>query len=203
MSFASWAIILYKFFLLRSLRTKNQAFVKAFDKQNKISELMALSKKSPSVISSQLFQQVYNNFSSYISRYPEGAPVKSDKIGLICDSMERSVDNYTLECSRNLEKYIPILASISSSAPFIGLLGTVLGITFSFREIAQKGSTSLSVVAPGISEALIATALGLFVAIPALIAYNSFRSSIRNVTTDTRIFGMRLINKLLKAIQWD
>jgi len=78
----------------------------------------------------------------------------------------------------SLERYLDFLATVGSTAPFIGLFGTVWGIMNSFQAIAQSHNTSLAVVAPGIAEALFATALGLFAAIPAVIAYNRFNSQV-------------------------
>ena len=106
--------------------------------------------------------------------------------------MERAFnDQYTL-----IEKRLNVLATISSAAPFIGLFGTVLGIIRSFQNIGTSGVTSLAAVAPGISEALIATAAGLLAAIPALMAYNHFRNSARKQANDMRDFSMELANRI-------
>ena len=108
--------------------------------------------------------------------------------------MERAFnDQYAL-----IEKRLNVLATISSAATFIGLFGTVLGIIRSFQNIGTSGVTSLAAVAPGISEALIATAAGLLAAIPALMAYNHFRNSARKQANDMRDFSMELANR----IQW-
>jgi biopolymer transport protein TolQ len=95
-----------------------------------------------------------------------------------------------------MERGLPVLAMISSSAPFIGLFGTVLGIIGAFRDIGLTGVTSLAVVAPGISDALVATAAGLFTAIPALVAYNLFRNAIRDLSTDMKNFALDFTNRL-------
>ncbi|MEK7304779.1 MAG: MotA/TolQ/ExbB proton channel family protein, partial [Nitrospirota bacterium] len=79
----------------------------------------------------------------------------------------------------HLESYLPFLATTGNISPFVGLLGTVMGIIDSFREIGSQGTASIAAVAPGVSEALVATAAGLFTAIPAVIAYNYFLSRIR------------------------
>ena len=106
--------------------------------------------------------------------------------------MERAFnDQYAL-----IEKRLNVLATISSAAPFIGLFGTVLGIIRSFQNIGTSGVTSLAAVAPGISEALIATAAGLLAAIPALMAYNHFRNSARKQANDMRDFSMELANRI-------
>ena len=87
-----------------------------------------------------------------------------------------------------LEKHLPFLATVASASPYIGLFGTVWGIMNSFRGLAETNQATLSAVAPGISEALIATAIGLFAAIPALIAYNRYTSSVENLISNFEDF---------------
>ena len=99
-----------------------------------------------------------------------------------------------------LESRLPFLATVSSSAPFLGLLGTVLGIIDAFQNIGQMGVTSLAVVAPGISVALITTAAGLLAAIPALIAYNAYRSRIREISVDMKNFALEVTNRFERLL---
>ena len=94
-----------------------------------------------------------------------------------------------------ISKGYTFLATVGSTAPFIGLFGTVLGIINSFQSIGTSGVTSLASVAPGISEALVATAAGLLAAIPALMAYNHFRNQARILTNTMRNYGMELTNR--------
>jgi biopolymer transport protein TolQ len=95
-----------------------------------------------------------------------------------------------------LERGLPILATTGSAAPFIGLFGTVIGIINAFQGIGKAGSASLAVVAPGIAEALIATAVGLFAAIPATIFYNHFLGALRSLTTSIDLFSAEFENDL-------
>ncbi len=95
------------------------------------------------------------------------------------------------------------LASISNSSPFIGLFGTVWGIMDSFREIGLKGSANLATVAPGISEALIATAAGLFVAIPAVLFYNFFTSQLTHAITQMERFQIDFMNRIRRSLAHD
>ena len=95
-----------------------------------------------------------------------------------------------------LERYLPFLATTGNITPFIGLLGTVIGIIDAFREIGLTGSASLAVVAPGVSEALVATAAGLFTAIPAVIAYNYYLTRIRRVAFRAETFSVEFLNAL-------
>ncbi len=98
--------------------------------------------------------------------------------------------------SVKLERRLSFLATTANTAPFIGLFGTVWGIMDSFREIGVRGTTSLAVVAPGISEALIATALGLATAIPAVLAYNYFLGRLKRILSRMENASMYLINLL-------
>jgi biopolymer transport protein TolQ len=93
-----------------------------------------------------------------------------------------------------LESLVPFLATVGSTSPFIGLFGTVVGIMASFQEIGLRGSASLATVAPGIAEALVATAAGLVAAIPAVIAYNYFSNRIRVLAGEMEIFSNDFLN---------
>ena len=95
-----------------------------------------------------------------------------------------------------LESYLPVLATTGNITPFIGLLGTVLGIIDSFREIGLQGTASIAAVAPGVSEALVATAAGLFTAIPAVIAYNYYLSRIRKTVFRIESFTIEVMHSL-------
>src|SRR5437588_119544 len=99
-----------------------------------------------------------------------------------------------------MERYLPFLATVASSAPFIGLFGTVWGIMTAFQGIGQQGSANLAVVAPGISEALIATAAGLGAAIPAVMGYNFFVNRVRHWATEMEGFTMDLLNLVARPV---
>jgi biopolymer transport protein TolQ len=97
-----------------------------------------------------------------------------------------------------LERYLPFLATTASATPFIGLFGTVWGIMAAFHGIGQQGSASLAVVAPGISEALIATAFGLGAAIPAVIGYNYFVNRVKHWASEMDAFMLDLLNQIAR-----
>ena len=103
----------------------------------------------------------------------------------------------------HLEKYVSFLATTGSTAPFIGLFGTVWGIMDAFRHIGIKGAASISVVAPGISEALVATAIGLFAAIPAVVGYNYFVNKIRIIVKEVEGFTDDYVSDLHKYFEKD
>lgn len=175
-SVMSWAIIIYKFRYLRSAGRETAQFLKSYRATKNMRELFALSKKreiSPVV---NVFKAVY------------AEDVLPDK-----QEIRRVLRRYeTLEAEK-LEKYLSFLATTGSTAPFIGLFGTVWGIMNSFTGIGSAGSASLAVVAPGIAEALIATAIGLVAAIPAVIAYNYYMSRARAMIIEMEDFSEELL----------
>jgi biopolymer transport protein TolQ len=124
----------------------------------------------------------------------EGLPV--ERLEAVERAMRRAA---SAEISR-MERYLPFLATTASSAPFIGLFGTVWGIMESFRGIGTQGSASLAVVAPGISEALIATAAGLAAAIPAVMAYNFYVNRVRHWAAEMEGFSLDLLNLFLRPV---
>jgi len=110
--------------------------------------------------------------------------------------VERVLAHAIQEQINKTESYLPFLATTGNITPFVGLLGTVLGIIDAFREIGVQGTASISAVAPGVAEALVATAAGLFTAIPAVIAYNYFLSSVRSMAFRMDRFAIELTNAL-------
>ncbi|MFI5400658.1 MAG: MotA/TolQ/ExbB proton channel family protein, partial [SAR324 cluster bacterium] len=116
------------------------------------------------------------------------------------DTLGRTLERIYNQQTQLLERRLPVLATVSSSAPYVGLFGTVLGVIAAFRDIGVSGVTSLAVVAPGISEALVATAAGLATAIPALIAYNSFRNRVRDVSASMKNFALDITNRMERLL---
>ena len=133
-----------------------------------------------------LFRAGYAEIEAQVAH--DGAKVRS------LDSVERSLIRASrIEASR-LSRYVPFLATTAAATPFIGLFGTVWGIMVSFAAIGSTGSTSITAVAPGISEALINTAAGLFAAIPALLAYNAFVQRLRGARGEMEDFTLEFLN---------
>src|SRR5205085_6883505 len=116
------------------------------------------------------------------------------------DAVDRAMRRASAMEIARLERYLPFLATTASATPFIGLFGTVWGIMASFHGISQQGSANLAVVAPGISEALIATATGLAAAIPAVIGYNFFLNRVRHWATEMDGFMLDLLNVLSRPM---
>ncbi len=124
-------------------------------------------------------------------------------LGVTVDNLNRSIQKTKLNERRQLERYLPLLAVSASASPFIGLFGTVWGIMASFEEIARTGSSSLAAVAPGISEALIATAFGLAAAIPAVIGYNIAVNKIRGLSSQMDSFSSDFLNIVQRYLVLD
>lgn len=171
----SWAIIFSKWSAFRTRRRQNRRFLRALYKTAKLGELHAASENyrpSPSV---EVFEAGYDELERQLR---PGAPRS-------LASVERALRAETGDQIGLLESRMSWLATIASACPFIGLFGTVWGIMDAFLDLGNSGTTTLRAVAPGVSEALITTAAGLFAAIPALIAYNQFVHQVRELTTST------------------
>jgi biopolymer transport protein TolQ len=165
-SVVSWAIIIFKYRYLSAARKETAEFVTALHSTRKPDNVYSVAKRHRFSPVSNIYRAVYENANR--SR----------------DEVRRSLRRYAdLEAAR-LENYLGFLATTGSSTPFIGLFGTVWGIMNSFRSIGVSGAASLAVVAPGIAEALIATAMGLVAAIPAVIAYNYYLGKTRRLVVE-------------------
>jgi biopolymer transport protein TolQ len=141
-------------------------------------------------------------------RLPESSDLFTPRPPLEAKHAERSPNRHYLEKVAHYiiqnqigqqEAYLPFLATTGNLTPFIGLLGTVLGIINAFHEIGIQGSASIAAVAPGVSEALVATAAGLFAAIPAVMAYNYFLSRIRKMAFRVEAFTIEFLNTIEEA----
>jgi len=119
-------------------------------------------------------------------------PSTADRVRMVAHAIERASRQEVIR----LERYLTLLATTGSAAPFIGLFGTVWGIMNTFAALGRSGSTSLSVVAPGIAEALVATAVGLVAAIPAVMAYNHYVQRVRVVSSEMETFASEFIDRL-------
>ncbi len=161
----SWAIIIQKFIAYRLARTESSVFDRAFWSGEPLDELFEKIGAEPGGASEKIFASGMTEWRR--SHRQDG--------GLIAGAqarIDRSMDVAIAKETEGLTRGLPFLATVGSTAPFVGLFGTVWGIKSAFEEIAISQNTSLAVVAPGIAEALVATALGLLAAIPAVIFYN-------------------------------
>jgi biopolymer transport protein TolQ len=199
-SVVCWGIILTKAVALSRARKHTQLFFDAFRESRKFSILYAEAKQFAFSPLAHVFKAGYAELNRVSRIQGSGqrdgsdAPQDTDYERTAMDNVVRSLQQAVTAERTRLERGVNFLATTGSSAPFIGLFGTVWGIMESFRRIGVMKSASLAVVAPGIAEALVATAAGLAAAIPAVIFYNYFLSRINNMSTEMDNFASELIN---------
>jgi len=179
-SVVTWAVVVGKFVFLQKIEKTNDAFIKSFWDSRSLNDLNSKLADYPYSPVREVFRSGYAELVRG-SQLRETAITNEVAISAALDNLNRSLGKAKAHEKRRLEKFLPLLAIVSSASPFVGLFGTVWGIMGAFEGIARSGSASLAAVAPGISEALIATAFGLAAAIPAVIGYNIFASRVRNI----------------------
>jgi biopolymer transport protein TolQ len=199
-SVVSWAIIFAKHFSIRKARKESARFLDLFWDSRDLSEAFASSKRLERSPLAKVFRVAYVelkkvNRSQSSSTGDEGTgqvSLSQKMVGV--DNVKRALRRAVNMELTGLGKALPFLATTGNTTPFIGLFGTVWGIMNSFRGIGLKGSANLAVVAPGISEALIATAAGLAAAIPAVVAYNYFTNKVRVLESEMHNFSADFLN---------
>lgn len=193
-SLLSWTIMLRKWMTLRQVRQKNHEFVDFFRKSARLSEIHAACDHYAGSPLCGIFSSAYHELNAQIKALkghnPE-APVLSERNIM---GIQRALQRASASELSLLEKHLSWLATTGSVTPFIGLLGTVVGIINAFLGLGLERTTSIQAVAPGISEALVATAAGLFAAIPAVVAYNHFISGIKEIAADMDDFSSEFLN---------
>ena len=191
-SFVSVFIIFYKFMYLKNAHKETEEFLDFFWKERALDASYEKAKEFNYSPIAKIFKAAYEELENIKKTG------KTDDGDL--DYLSRTLRKAITTESNNLESLVPYLATIGSTAPFVGLLGTVWGIMSSFMNIASKGSASLLTVAPGIAEALIATAIGLFAAIPAVVAYNFYSDKIRVQISEMENFEKDFLNIVKRYI---
>jgi biopolymer transport protein TolQ len=196
-SLTSWTIILIKFLYMRRAFRQSEAFSSIFWESRDLS----LAYKEANLLDgspiARLFSIGYAELKKLRQSGSKSMPDEDDSLiekftGI--DNVKRSLRRAITTETTRMTQMIPFLATAGNTTPFIGLFGTVWGIMESFRNIGLSGTASLAVVAPGISEALVATAAGLAVAIPAVIAFNYFMQRIRVMESELQIFAADFLN---------
>ena len=183
-SIFSWALILDKYRLFKRIDKSTKLFEDKFWKSKSAETFY---KNLPDKTDDPLAQIFKSTMEELIKTRSKSSAVQSARVQRV---VEVSIDRQ----SRDIEKNFTYLATVGSTAPFIGLFGTVWGIMNSFQSIAISRNTSLAIVAPGIAEALFATALGLLAAIPAVVAYNKFNSDSRRYFSKIDNFSKRFLS---------
>ncbi len=186
-SLQSWSIILGKWSAFRRAGTQSKRFLRAFQKADRLQDVAAVAeqfKPSPLV---QVFEDTYEEYRHQMESYGEVRSLKA---------LERTAQTAASEALTVMESRMTWLATIGNVATFIGLFGTIMGIVDAFMGLGTSGGATLRAVAPGISEALITTAAGIFVAVPAVMGYNQLTSRLRELGARLDDFGRELLNTI-------
>ncbi len=200
-SVVSWAIIFYKFLQVHRANNESERFLDFFWKTKRFDAINAQLDRFPNSPLSVLFNEGYGELRKLQEKGEEREELNviSTDLGGI-DNISRALRRATTSEITRLEKYLTFLATTGSTAPFIGLFGTVWGIMVAFKGIGETGSASLAVVAPGIAEALIATAIGLVAAIPAVMGYNHFQNRIKVLIAEMDSFSTEFLNIVQRSV---
>ncbi|MGB8260350.1 MAG: MotA/TolQ/ExbB proton channel family protein [Terracidiphilus sp.] len=182
-----WTVVLGKFFTFRKATKESRRFLRAFRKATRLQEIAMMTSDYKASPLAQVFEDVYEAY----RRQTGGAGPPRNLAPL-----ERAAQTAASEAVTNLERRMTWLATIAAVSPFVGLFGTVWGIVDAFHGLGTAGAATLRAVAPGISEALVTTAAGLFVAVPAVIAYNQFSGRIRVFAAAIDDFSRELLNSI-------
>jgi len=197
-SITSWTIIILKFRFIRKAFKESAVFIDYFWKSRDFSEAFTKAKALQASPVARLFRTGYTELKKNIQSGPshaggsDPASIRSRTMGV--DNVKRALRRGITTETTRMTQMVPFLATTGNTTPFIGLFGTVWGIMGSFQGIGLRGSASLAVVAPGIAEALVATAAGLAVAIPAVIAFNYFMHKIRILESELDSFSADFLN---------
>ncbi|MDE3187471.1 MAG: MotA/TolQ/ExbB proton channel family protein [Acidobacteriota bacterium] len=186
-SLYSWTVILGKISTFGKATRESRNFIRSFRKATRLQEISAIADNYKNSPLAQVFMEVYETY----KRQTGGAGPPRNLTPL-----ERSAQTAASESITSLERRMTWLATIAATSPFVGLFGTVMGVVDAFHGLGTAGAATLRAVAPGISEALITTAAGLFVAVPAVVAYNQFTARIRVFASATDDFCRELLNSL-------
>jgi biopolymer transport protein TolQ len=194
MSVASWFVIASKALYLSNAASRSAKFQDAFWKTGRLDEIWRVSEASPPSPVSEVFRAGYTELAKLQKRRQEAPEAANEELLGDIESIQRALDRARTTAITDMESRVPLLGTTASAGPFIGLFGTVWGIMNSFRNIGSKGAANLATVAPGIAEALVATAIGLMAAIPAVMAYNFFSRRIRVLSAEMETFSIDFLN---------
>jgi len=199
-SVISWTIILFKFIQVQRANGESERFMDFFWKSKRFDAIASQVDRFSHSPLTVLFNEGYNELKKVVESdsKSDGSSLSTDLGGV--ENVSRALRRATNSEITRLEKYLTFLATTGSTSPFIGLFGTVWGIMTAFEGIGKTGSASLAVVAPGIAEALIATAIGLVAAIPAVMAYNHFQHKIRVLINEMDSFSTEFLNIVQRNI---
>jgi biopolymer transport protein TolQ len=186
-SLYSWTIILGKMASFGKATKDSKRFIRAFRKATRLQEIASVASECTASPLAQVFEDVYEGY----KRQTGGSGPPRSLV-----QIERTAQTSASEAVTALERRMTWLATIGATSPFVGLFGTVMGVVDAFQGLSSGAAATLRAVGPGISEALITTAAGLFVAVPAVVAYNQFSARIRNFASAVDDFCRELLNSL-------
>jgi biopolymer transport protein TolQ len=184
-SIVSWGIIITKWMWIKKSERATDEFLQRFRKRQKLSDVYADSESLKGSPVARLFLAGYDEI---------GNQINSTREVYSLEALGRVLQSSTIDEVTSLERSLSWLATTANASPFIGLFGTVVGIIIAFQGLSSAGSSSIQAVAPGIAEALIATAAGIATAVPAAIFYNLFLGRIKNLTAVMDRFSLELLN---------
>ena len=197
MSVLCWFVIGSKTIYLANASSRSMRFQDMFWKTGRLDDIWRATETSPPSPVGEVFRAGYTELAKLQRRRQQQTSdpnaASEDLLGDI-ESIQRALDRARTTAITEMESRVPLLGTTASAGPFIGLFGTVWGIMNSFRNIGAKGAANLATVAPGIAEALVATAIGLMAAIPAVMFYNYFSRRIRVITSEMETFSSDFLN---------
>jgi biopolymer transport protein TolQ len=203
MSLISWGIMFNKWRLYKKVEVQNTILISSFRRAKKFSEVFNQANSLRLSPLAGIFVAGYNEIKDLMAikgnenpAPPEKSPLNSDEISTV----EMTLERVAAEEISKLERYIVFLATTANASPFLGLLGTVVGVMNAFWSIGERGSASLAVVAPGIAEALLATIVGLGAAIPAVIGFNWANNKLKIFYDRASNFNLEFLTRVKKEL---
>lgn len=198
LSLVSWAIMLAKWLEFRKVESASATFSRDFERARTFSEAVDIGRRLSNTPNARLLDRA-RQFMDEVTPALGATPGRAAKFsGSQIEALRMVLDSETNQARDRLSQFIPWLATIGSVSPLIGLLGTTLGVISAFMGLATEGSGNIGAVAPGVAEALVATALALAVAIPAFFGYNLYAARVNRIDTSLEGFGTELIALLVR-----
>ena len=192
-SILSWIVIVERYKFFRKVKNENDVFLKKFWSGKDLDILhKEIQDKKVLYGSMNLFKNSYDEFHQIESES------ESEIVEVDLESINRTMRVSIASDEEEMNKHLPFLANVGSVSPYVGLLGTVWGIMTSFQGLSDATQATINAVAPGISEALIATGMGLFAAIPAVVAFNKFTAESETISQNTLIFAEEMASIFYK-----
>jgi biopolymer transport protein TolQ len=199
----SWGIMVLKWKNFKAGDEEEGEFLRAYGRHpTEFGKIRGLAKNLPGSPSAAVFLSVINRIEPMNDLFSEKSELETGRPGRVPQRpyLEKVVQFTIQNHLSSLEAYLPFLATTGNITPFVGLLGTVLGVINAFQEIGVQGTASIGAVAPGVAEALVATAAGLFAAIPAVIGYNYFLTRIRKTVFQVEGFSIEFLNDITEEV---